>query len=33
VEHTNIAKLNLVADEVNVDLDVLRAAMLNWVCR
>ena len=32
MEHTELSKRNLLANEMDVDLDVLRASMMNWIC-
>ena len=31
MEHPDLSQRNLVTDEVNVNLNMLRAAMMNWV--
>jgi hypothetical protein len=31
VENTNVAERHLLPDEVDVDLDMLRATMLDWI--
>jgi hypothetical protein len=32
MEHPNLSQSNLLADKVNVDLNMLRATMMNWIC-